>query len=213
MTVPATTPTPRRAQRIALALGLLVLVFLLPMAWYIWVTVVRPPAFNGLELEAARPAPDFALTNADGQAVRLSDLRGKLVVLYFGYTFCPDVCPMTLAKLAQARAIIGEPAKDIQVVMVTVDPERDTPDILKHYVSRFDPSFTALTGTPAEIAAAATPFGIYIHKNEGTAATGYLVDHTATALVVDRQGNLRLVLAPDLDGAQVASDLRTLLAR
>src|SRR4051812_17308331 len=98
MTIPATTPAPRRAQRLALALGLLAVVFLLPMAWYLWVNVFRPPAFNGLELQSARPAPDFALTNADGQAVRLSDLKGKLVVLYFGYTFCPDVCPMTLAK-------------------------------------------------------------------------------------------------------------------
>jgi protein SCO1/2 len=207
------TPSARRGPRLLLAVSLLALVLLAPLGWWVWAAMLRPPSFHGLELQSARPAADFSLTSATGQTVRLSDFEGKVVVLYFGYTLCPDVCPMTLAKLAQVRTTIGAPAADLQVMMITVDPERDTAEQLAHYVSRFDPSFVGLTGSPAEIMTAATPLGVYFRKQPGSAATGYLVDHTATALVIDRQGRLRLVLSPDLDSAQLTSDLRTLLAR
>ncbi|MCC6628642.1 MAG: SCO family protein [Chloroflexi bacterium] len=211
MDTPVQRPSPRRF--LPLALGLLAIILIAPLAWYLWSSVLRPVRFNGLDLQGSKPLPEVTLTGTDGQPVRLGDLQGKLVVLYFGYTFCPDACPMTLAKLAQARAQMGEPAKDVQVVMVTVDPERDTPEVLQHYVTRFDPSFIGLTGRPEEIAAAASTFGVYYKKNEGSVATGYLVDHTAVAMVVDRGGRLRLILPHELDGGQIASDLKALLTR
>lgn len=211
MDIPVQRPSPRRF--LPLALGLLIIILIAPLAWYLWSSMLRPVRFNGLDLQGSKPLPEVTLTGASGQSVRLSDLQGKLVVLYFGYTFCPDACPTTLAKLAQARAQMGEPAKDVQVVMVTVDPERDTPEILQHYVTRFDPSFIGLTGRPEEIAAAASAFGVYYKKNEGSVATGYLVDHTAVAMVVDRGGRLRLILPHELDSGQIASDLKALLMR
>jgi len=203
---------PRRRLSPPLALALLVLLAG-PLALAVVPRLLRPPALHGLELQGSKPAADIALTAAGGRTVRLSDLKGKLVVLYFGYTFCPDVCPMTLAKLAQARSLIGAPAADVQVVMVTVDPERDTPELLHRYVTNFDPTFLGLTGTPDDIAAAATALGIYYRKHEGSAATGYLVDHTATTLVLDRQGIPRLIFPPDQESPEIAADLRVLLGR
>lgn len=167
--------------------------------------------FHGSELQPPAPAPDFALTSVAGETVRLSDWKGQVVVLYFGYTFCPDVCPATLAKLAQARQVIGEPAATLRVVMITVDPERDTPAALNRYVTAFNSEFLGLTGTPEQIQTVAKAYGIYYRRHEGSAATGYLVDHTASALVIDRQGKLRLLLPYEQSVPEVASDLRILL--
>lgn len=211
---PPATPVGRR-RGVNLALGLLLLSVVLVagvLAANGGALLGRQP-LHGTELQPSKPAPDFRLLSATGQPVQLSALKGKVVVLYFGYTFCPDICPMTLAKLAQARAQIGEPAADIQVAMITVDPERDTPEVLGRYVTNFDRTFLGLSGSPDEIQAVASAYGVYFRKNAGSAATGYLVDHTATALVIDRQGALRLVLSPTLEGPQIADDLRTLLGR
>jgi len=131
--------------------------------------------------------------------------------VYFGYTYCPDVCPTTLAELARALQRVGRRADQVQVIMITVDPERDTPEILARYLAHFDARFLGLSGTAAEIAAAATPLGIYFAKHEGTAATGYLVDHTATVAVIDRDGYLRLVFPFGTPGEDIASDLIHLL--
>ena len=142
--------------------------------------LLRPYRFHGTELRSPQPAKDFTLTGSGGKPVRLSDFQGKLVVLYFGYTYCPDVCPTTLAELAQAMRKLGKKADQVQVIMVTVDPDRDTPEHLAEYVAFFNPNFVGLSGTPDQIAAAAAAYGIYYHKNEGTPASGYTVDHTAT---------------------------------
>lgn len=171
----------------------------------------RPYTYHGMLLESPNPAADFTLTDASGQPVSLSDFRGKLVVLYFGYTFCPDVCPTTMTELAKAIQALGPKANEVQVIMVSVDPERDTPQKVAEYVSYFDPNFIGLSGTPEEVAAAATPFGIYYEKHEGTAATGYLVDHTATLNVVDQEGRMRLVLPFGTSGEDIADDLAHLL--
>lgn len=171
----------------------------------------RPYTYHGMLLESPNPAADFTLTGASGQPVSLSDFRGKLVVLYFGYTFCPDVCPTTMTELTKAIKALGPKASDVQVIMVSVDPERDTPERVAEYVRYFDPSFIGLSGTPEEVAAAATPFGIYYEKHEGTAATGYLVDHTATLNVIDKEGRMRLVLPFGTSGEDIADDLAHLL--
>ncbi len=177
------------------------------LAW----TQLRPYEYHGLLLQSAPPAADFTLVGPGDRPVKLSDFRGKLVVLYFGYTFCPDVCPTTLAEVGQAMRKLGKQADGVQVIMVTVDPERDTPEHLAEYVGHFYPTFHGLSGTPEQIAAAAAAFGIYYRKHEGTAATGYLVDHTATISVLDREGRVRLVWPFGTDGDAMAADLGQML--
>ncbi|MCX6030583.1 MAG: SCO family protein [Chloroflexi bacterium] len=174
-------------------------------------TQLRPYQFHGLALQSAQPAADFTLTASGGKAVKLSDFRGKLVVLYFGYTYCPDVCPTTLGDLARALNKLGQRADGVQVVMVTVDPARDTPEHLADYVSHFDPTFVGLSGTADQIAVAAAGFGIYYQKHEGTAATGYLVDHTATISVLDKEGHVRLVWPFGTPSEDMAADLGQML--
>jgi protein SCO1 len=173
--------------------------------------LLRPYQYHGLLLESPKPATNFTLTAAGGKQVSLSDFRGKTVALYFGYTFCPDVCPTTLADLAKAARKLGKKADNLQVVMVTVDPERDTPERLAEYMAYFNPTFVGLSGTVDQIAAAATAFGIYYQKHEGTAASGYLVDHTATISVLDREGRVKLVWPFGTMWEDMAADLAHLL--
>jgi protein SCO1/2 len=170
------------------------------------------PDFHGTLIQPPAPVSDFSLTGPDGQQVRLSDFRDKVVLVYFGYTYCPDVCPATMAKLAKAiQELDSKDREKVQVIMVTVDPDRDTPEILGQYLSHFDPSFLGLTGTDEEIAAAAKPFGIYYQKRDGLAETDYLVDHTATVATVDKDGNLRLIYSFDTPGEDIAADLKRLV--
>ncbi len=177
-----------------------------------WLALPRllPYRPYGAEIPAGE-AQDFTLVGQGGQTIRLSDFRGKLVALYYGYTFCPDVCPTTLAELGQAMKQLGAQADEVQVILVTVDPERDTPDRLAEYVSYFDPSFIGLSGTLDQVAAAAKAFDIYYLKHEGTAASGYLVDHTASLRLLDREGRLRLIWPYGTSGDKIARDIKHLL--
>lgn len=194
--------------------GLALLFLLAALAAYITFTgrlPWGPPNFNGLELESAEPLPDFTLTSSNGEPLSLSDLRGKVVLIYFGYTYCPDACPTTLAQLKKVPAALGDRADEVQVVMVTVDPRRDTPEVLRDYLAAFDPSFIGLTGTEEEIRAAASPFGIYFAAHEGTAASGYLVDHTTSVTAIDKVGTMRLVFPYETPGEDIAEDVRHLV--
>ena len=189
---------------IGLIVGVALVVFVaLPM--------MKPYTFHGTVLQSPQPAPDFELDAAGGQKVSLKDFEGDLVLLYFGYTFCPDVCPATLGELAGALEILGQDAKDVQVIMISVDPERDKPEMLEDYVTHFHPSFLGVTGTPEEIAQVAALYGIFYEAHEGTAATGYLVDHTATVLVIDQEGHLKLVFPFGTPSEDIAADLEHLL--
>jgi protein SCO1/2 len=172
----------------------------------------RSGELHGTLLEPSLPAKDFTLTSAAGP-VRLADLRGKVVVLFFGYTLCPDVCPTTMVRLGQALELLGKDAEHVQVVMVSVDPERDTPERLAEYARAFHPSFLGLTGTQEEIDAVASAYGIYHAKAEGSAATGYLVDHTSTTTVLDRSGGVMLLWPFDVPAEGLASDLKVLLRK
>jgi len=187
--------------------GLLVLA----LVGWLGISRLRPHVFHGMVIQSPEPAANFTLTDHTGRRVSLSDFRGKLVLLYFGYTFCPDVCPTTLAEIAQALRQLGPKADQVQVIMISVDPERDTPDRLAQYVAHFNSNFIGLTGTPDEIAAVATPFGIYYQKHKGTAATGYLVDHTATVTVIDRQGYVKLLFPFGTSADEMADDLAYML--
>lgn len=177
-------------------------------AGYLW---FRPHTFHGTVIQSTEAAPDFTLDAANGKSVSLSDFRGKLVVLYFGYTFCPDVCPTTLANVGQALHGIGEKAGEVQLIMISVDPERDTPEKLAEYVTHFHPSFIGVTGTVDEVAKIASLYGAIFIKRPGSDATGYLVDHTATLLVIDRQGYLKLILPFGVSADEIAADLKYML--
>lgn len=166
--------------------------------------------YHGTLVEATGEPEEFQLTSADGE-VRLSDYRGKLVVMYFGYTNCPDYCPATLAKLAEVREQLGDDADDVQVLMITVDPERDDPERLARFTQAFDPTFVGLTGSEDELRAVASQFGIFFQKAEGSEATGYLVDHTTTVVVLNQEGRERLYLPWDLTVEQIVNDLGNLL--
>ena len=172
---------------------------------------LRPYTFHGTVLQSPQPAPDFELTASHGQKVSLKDFDGKLVMLYFGYTFCPDVCPATLSELRGALDILGGQADDVQTIMISVDPERDTPEMLAEYVTHFHTSFIGVTGSPDEIAEVATLYGIFYESHEGTEATGYLVDHTATVMVIDQNSHLKLVFPFGTPAEDIAEDLVHLL--
>lgn len=173
----------------------------------------RPSAadFNGTYLDPPMPAKDVTLEAPDGP-VQLSDFGGDLVVLNFGYTSCPDVCPATLATLARAKRLLGEDGDDVQVVFVSVDPERDQPERAANYAAAFDSSFVGLSGSPEAIADAASAYGVFYEKadTEVTTEAGYLVDHTATVFVLDREGQARLLWSFGTDAEAMASDLRAL---
>lgn len=171
---------------------------------------LRPHTFHGTVIQSPDLSYDFTLTSAAGD-VSLSDFRGKLVLLYFGYTFCPDICPATLGNVSQALRELGKKADDVQLIMVSLDPERDTPDDLANYVEHFHPSFVGVTGSQETLAEVASLYGIYYQKTEGSAGTGYLIDHTATLLVIDREGYLKLVFPFGVTADEIADDLNYML--
>lgn len=167
---------------------------------------LHPYVFHGMVIQSPQPAADFTLLSQEGQRLSLSNFRGKVVVLYFGYTYCPDVCPTTLAEVAKAMRLLGKKANQVQVIMISVDPERDTPAKLGEYVAHFDPRFLGLSGSLQEIARVATLYGIYYEKHEdGT------VDHTATLTVVDREGAVKLIFPFGTSAEDMAADLAYLL--
>ena len=172
----------------------------------------RKPQFSAVDLTGADYAKDFQLPDVDGKPRSLSDFRGKAVVVFFGYTQCPDVCPTTLAEIAEAKKLLGPDGQKVQGVFITVDPERDTPEVLKAYVASFGPDFVALRGTPEQTAAVAKDFKVYFKKVEGKAPGTYTMDHTAASFVFDPQGRLRLYTRYGSGAQALAGDLKLLLA-
>jgi protein SCO1/2 len=170
--------------------------------------------FYGMEYSSPQPARDFVLKAPDGSDFRLSKQRGQVVVLSFGYTFCPDVCPATLVELAQVRAILGEVAKRMRVLFITLDPERDTPERLGIYTRAFDPTFLGLTGTPSQLAQVREAYGVTATQEvvAGTAAA-YLTAHSAYTYVVDPEGRLRLVFPFGMAVEEMVHDIKRLLRR
>ena len=169
------------------------------------------PQFKSIDVTGANYAQGFTLTDAQGQRRSLQDFKGKVVVVFFGYTQCPDVCPTSLQELADTRRLLGPDGDKLQGVFVTVDPARDTPELLRAYIANFDASLVAFVPTPDELAEVARAFKIYYKKVDGKTPTSYTMDHSAGSYVYDTQGRLRLYTRYGA-GAQVLSeDIRTLL--
>lgn len=169
------------------------------------------PGFKSFDLTGADYGKTLALTGHDGKPRTLVDFRGKVVVLTFGFTNCPDVCPTTLAEAAQAVKQLGPAADRVQVLFVTLDPARDTREALAKYVPAFDPRFLGLYGDAEATKRAAQEFKIFYVLREGASPGAYSVDHSAQSYVLDTQGRLRLFVKHERLGADLADDLRTLL--
>lgn len=195
-------------------------IILLFVLWWL-----RPHPFHGMLLQSPDRAADFTLTASTGAPLRLSDLRGKIVLLFFGYTTCPDVCPLTLAELKQMRQLMGDQADQVQVLLLTVDPTHDTPEKLAHYLAAFDDTFVGLTGPVETLSAVATGFGVFFddhvaddHVVAGhttshatTPAAALPVEHTSTVVVVDADGYTRLLFPPGMSPADMAEDVKYLI--
>jgi protein SCO1/2 len=167
------------------------------------------PQFRGVDITGAEYGRTLELADPQGRVRRLEEFRGKAVVVFFGFTQCPDVCPTTLADVAGALKKLGPDAARVQVLFVTVDPERDTPKLLAQYVAAFDPGFIALRGDLPATQAAAKEFKIFFEKRKTD--SGYTIDHSAQSYVLDAQGRLRLLVRHDRIAQDLAEDLRTLL--
>ena len=150
--------------------------------------------FSNVDITGANYARDFRLTDFNGQVRSLADFRGKVVVVFFGYTQCPDVCPTTMTDMAEVKRRLGSAGDRLQVIFVTLDPDRDTAEVLAQYVPAFDPTFIGLRGTRDETAAIAKDFKVFYQKVPGKTETSYTIDHTAGSYVFDRDGRLRLFL-------------------
>jgi len=168
-------------------------------------------AFKGIDITGAAYGRELSLPDAEGRPRTLADFRGKVSVVFFGYTQCPDVCPTTMAELARVKQAMGADGERVQGVFVSVDPDRDTPEVLKAYVTAFDPTFVALRGSPEQTAAAAREFKVFYAKVAGKTPGSYTVDHTAGSYVIDPTGRLRLFERYGAPGDDLASDLRQLL--
>lgn len=171
------------------------------------------PKFRGVDVTGFEYAGEFALHDTTGARRTLADYRGKVAVLYFGFMNCPDVCPTTLAALRQAMVELGPDADRVQVLFVTVDPERDQPALLDQYVKSFDLRFRGLTGSLDEITVAAKQFKIFFAKSPGKEPGSYSMDHSSQAYLLDTAGKVRVFLRPDATPADFAQDIRTLLSQ
>ena len=170
------------------------------------------PSFKGVDITGAEYARSLSLTDPEGQRRSLADYKGKVVVVFFGYTQCPDVCPTTMAELAEVKRQLGADSARVQGLFVTVDPERDTAALLKAYVANFGPDIVGLRGSPDETKAAAKEFKVYFSQVPGKTATSYTVDHTAGSYVLDAKGRVRLFTRYGSGAQALIDDLKILLA-
>lgn len=167
------------------------------------------PAFNNNDITGANFGHDFELRDPDGQTRRLADFRGQAVMIFFGFTQCPDVCPTALLRAVEVRKALGPDADKLKVIFVSLDPERDVPELLKEYTAAFDPDFLGLYSSPEGTKKVADEFRVFYRK----VPTGgsYTLDHTATSYVFDPQGRLRLAVSHQAEPQPIADDVRQLL--
>jgi protein SCO1/2 len=169
------------------------------------------PSFRNTDITGADYAKGFSLQDPTGATRTLADFRGKVVTVFFGYTQCPDVCPTTLATMAETMRVLGDDASHVQVLFITVDPDRDTPELLAQYVPAFNPSFLGLRGDAAATATVASEFKVVYAKRGDASGPNYTVDHSAGTYVFDPRGRLRLYVRHGQSAEAIAADIRTLL--
>jgi protein SCO1 len=180
----------------------LIVIFLLAAGYFF---AARTPVFYGAVIDPPKPIPEIIATDSRGHEFRLGTLRGKVVLLYFGYLNCPLECPLTMAHLKQTLDLLGPAAQDVQVVMVSTDPVRDTPQAMTAYLAGFNPSFLGITGAPSDLAEIYRKFGVVVLEGGET--------HSSFTYVIDPQGDLRLTFVPDSSPEDIAHDLRNLLTQ
>ena len=168
-------------------------------------------SFNSIDLTGAAYAKDFRLQDHNGNVRTLSDFREKIAVIFFGFTQCPDVCPTSMATMAEVKRLLGSKGSLLQVLFVTVDPERDTLPVLKEYMLNFDPAFLALRPELCELKSLAEHFKVYYKKIDGKTPTSYTMDHTAGKYIFDAKGNIRLFSRYGTEAAAIAQDIQKLL--
>ncbi|GAB4497181.1 MAG: SCO family protein [Anaerolineales bacterium] len=196
---------------IGIGVSILALIGLAAMLTFIF---AKPPSFRGALYEEPFPsAPEFELTKSNGEVFRMSSQRGKIVLLFFGYTSCPDICPTTLAEMSQVMNGLGDASKNVQVVFVSVDPARDTPEKIQEYASRFNPTFIGLSGSEAELEPIWQSYSIFRAETETNSAMGVIIDHTARLNLIDADGNLRLSYAYGTPVEDIIHDLELLLGK
>lgn len=171
----------------------------------------KKQSFAAIDVTGADYARDFSLTDHNGQTRTIRDFSGKVVVLFFGYTQCPDVCPTSMAELAEVKKLLGKDGDRLQGLFITVDPQRDTPEVLKAYMTNFDPSFLALYTAPDKLAALAKDYKVYFKKVDGQTPTSYTMDHSAGSYIYDTQGKLRLYTRYGTGTAPLLADIKLLL--
>ncbi len=170
------------------------------------------PQFRGIDITGAEYGRSLSLPDQYGKPRTLADFKGKVVVVFFGYTQCPDVCPTTMVELAQVKKALGPDGDRVQGLFVSIDPERDTPEILKAYMASFDPSFVALRGTPEQTLAAAKEFKVFFAKVPGKTEGSYTMDHTAGSYILDGNGRVRLFERYGGGVEVLSADLKALLS-
>ncbi len=170
------------------------------------------PGFSSVDITGVDYAKGFELTDHNGQVRHLTDFAGKVVLMFFGYTQCPDVCPTTMSEMIEIKKALGKDGERLQVLFVTVDPERDTPELLKAYMENFDPSFLALRATPEKLVELTKDYKIYYKKVDGSTPTSYTMDHSAGSYLYDPQGKLRLFTRYGSPKEALTKDIQTLLA-
>lgn len=176
------------------------------------VLFAKPSSLHGTSYnEPYPPASQIELTRSNGETFRLSEQKGKIVLLFFGYTSCPDVCPTTLAEMKQVMDVLGDKSKSVQVVFISVDPERDTPDKIQQYVEHFNKGFIGLSGSVEKLEGIWNSYGVTHERVESDSAFGYIINHTARIYLVDQDGNLRLSYGFQTPVKDIASDLEILL--
>lgn len=168
-------------------------------------------SFHSVNITGADYAQNWSLPDVNGVRRTLKDFEGKVVYIFFGFAQCPDVCPTTMLELAEVKQALGPAGDGLQVIFVTVDPDRDTPEILREYVAAFDPSFTALVGSPDEVAAVAKDFKVFYKKVPGPTPESYTVDHSAGSYLYDPKGRLRLYAKYGTPAEQLKEDIQKLL--
>ncbi len=169
------------------------------------------PAFHGVDVTGADYAKDLPLVDHNGQKRSIKDFAGKVVIVFFGYTQCPDVCPTSMAELVEVKKLLGKDGDKLQAIFVTVDPARDTAELLKAYMANFDPSFVALIPTADQLPAIAKDFKVYFKRVDGKTPTSYTMDHSAGSYTYDPQGRLRLYNRYNSGAPALAADVQLLL--